>query len=317
VEGLFLYPDLSSAIKGQFKDQRLKSGRFGKVDNIFDDISGLPLPQVQILEPKVSYKYDPSMSVLISNSPLRRDPYEHQTVYVKTSTVPFAGEGLFAKRFLPAGTLVALFNGIRQRESGFVKKPIEFSDYRIGLGTGEICLDIPEPYTSLKKYCATLGHKACHSFTPNSAFKEFFHPRFGRIMSIVAESDIDLDKEILVSYNYRIHQAPSWYQDLYFRHLRDEKHLSEEAIYLMARRIARDHGVSVPIPCPDRESPRFLKCGGCNDHVGFDTLALACDKCVKWFHVKCTDLKQDDVFEENEFGQKIAKLDIWICNSCN
>lgn len=313
---MYLYPDLCCAIKGTYEEQRLKYGHFGKVEGVFDDKSGFPFPQVRILDPSVSFTYDPSMSVLISKSPLVRDPYEHQTVYVKKSTIPFAGEGLFAKRFLPAGTLVALFNGIRQRESGFIKNPREFSDYRIGLGTGEICLDIPEPYTSLKKYSATLAHKACHSFNPNSAFKEFFHPRFGRIMSIVTDADVHIHQEILVSYNYRIHQAPAWYQSLYFTYLREDKKMSEESIYLTARRIARDHGVSIAIPPPSRSSSRFLACGICNEHVGFDTLALACDKCTTWYHVRCTDVKQEDVFEENEFGHKIPKIDLWTCMAC-
>ncbi len=307
---------MTCAIKGYFEGHRLKSGHFGKVVSFTQDISGLPLPQVEILQQDISYTYDPSMSVSISKTPLSRDPYEHQNVYVKTSTISLAGEGLFAKRFLPAGSLIALFNGIRQRETGFVKKIRDFSDYRIGLGSGEICLDIPDPYTSLKNYCATTGHKACHSFKPNSVFKELFHPRFGRIMSIVSEKDIQPHHEVLVSYNYRIHQAPTWYQELYFRHLRENNDMSEEAIYLSTRRIARDHGVSIQIPPPDRDTLRFVPCGSCDKHVGFDSFSLACESCEKWFHLICTDLKSEDISEESESGQKIPKLISWSCKNC-
>ncbi len=39
-------------------------------------------------------------------------------------------------------------------------------------------LDVPLEFVSIEKYRATLGHKACHSFTlKNAKFKEFFHPR--------------------------------------------------------------------------------------------------------------------------------------------
>jgi len=221
------------------------------------------MPKVQLLRGDVSFTYDPSMTVSISRSPLVRDPYEHQNVYVANSKIQFAGEGLYAKRELPAGTLVALFNGIRQREVGYAKKMTEFSDYRIGMGAGEVCLDIPNAYIGLDKYCATTGHKACHSFKPNAAFREYTHPRFGRIMSIVAEKDIPRHEEVLVSYNYRIHQAPEWYQQQYFQHLREDQHMKEEGIYMIGRRMMRIHGVAITIPPPAPNSLRFAPCGSC------------------------------------------------------
>ena len=73
--------------------------------------------------------------------------------------------------------------------------------------TGDTCLDIPKGLEGLSRYRATLANKACHSFAPNAAFTELHHPRFGDIMSIVAKRDIDRGEEVLVSYNYAIHQA--------------------------------------------------------------------------------------------------------------
>ena len=73
--------------------------------------------------------------------------------------------------------------------------------------TGDTCLDIPKGAESLERYRATLGHKACHSFLPNAAFAELYHPRFGRIMSVAAKRDIGRGEEVLVSYNYAIHQG--------------------------------------------------------------------------------------------------------------
>ena len=57
---------------------------------------------------------------------------------------------------------------------------------------------------------ASLGHKACHSFTPNARFDEIYHARFGNIMSVVAKRDIRRHEEILVSYNYTLSVAPEW-----------------------------------------------------------------------------------------------------------
>ena len=48
------------------------------------------------------------------------------------------------------------------------KQP-EFSDYRIGL-MRDVSLDITSGTDDVSKYRATLGHKACHSFTPNAHF---------------------------------------------------------------------------------------------------------------------------------------------------
>lgn len=31
-------------------------------------------------------------------------------------------------------------------------------------------IDVPEPYNHVTQYCASLGHKANHSFTPNCAY---------------------------------------------------------------------------------------------------------------------------------------------------
>jgi histone-lysine N-methyltransferase SETD7 len=300
VPAVYLYPDLTCAISGIFEGGKLKSGNFGKVSRVDTDDVGVPMPKVEVLCNDVTFTYDPSMSICISRSPLVRDPYEHQTVYVAKSKIEFAGEGLFAKRFIPAGTLVALFNGIRQRETGIMKKMTEFSDYRIGMGSGDVCLDIPNAYIGLDKYCATTGHKACHSFQPNSGFQEFAHPRFGRIMSIMAEVDIKSNEEVLVSYNYRIHQAPVWYQQLYFKHMREVEHVGEEGLYLITRRILRQHSVMIAIPPPARDSPRFQACGGC-----------------KLYHMRCTGINVDDIFDEDPAGNKVPKASSdWFSQSC-
>jgi hypothetical protein len=193
----------------------------------------------------------------------------------------------------------------------------EFSDYRIGMGSGDVCLDIPRACVGLDKYCATTGHKACHSFKPNAGFREFTHPRFGRIMSIFADTDIEKHQEILVSYNYRIHQAPAWYQQLYFHHLRNDQQVDEEGLYVIARRIMRQHGVVISIPAPARGSTRFLACGGCDDHVGYDDFSLSCTVCERWYHGRCTDMKVDDVYAEDSAGNKVAKNPDWHCQACS
>ena len=73
--------------------------------------------QVKIYQFTSKYNYDPSTYISMSQNPLLRDPYEQQTSYIDQSRIhPEAGEGLFSKRPLATGELVAIFNGTRQRE---------------------------------------------------------------------------------------------------------------------------------------------------------------------------------------------------------
>ena len=72
------------------------------------------------------------------------DPYDAKNVYVKESGVPFAGEGLYARRYLKAGDLVCLFNGVRCHKEGraiIIKADSdEWSDYRLTLSKkAEFC----------------------------------------------------------------------------------------------------------------------------------------------------------------------------------
>lgn len=118
---------------------------------------------------------------------------------------------------------VALFNGVRTRRLRRelpcdARKDEEWSDYSITMSK-DLSLDIPQDSVATAKYCATSGHKACHSFEPNAHFARFFHPRFGVIMSVVASQKISSGMEILVNYRYPLNTAPDWYRSLWNRYL--------------------------------------------------------------------------------------------------
>ena len=115
---------------------------------------------------------------------------------------------------------------------------LAWSDYRISCEKG-LDLDIYAEHMSTTNYRATLAHKTCHSFTPNSGFAQFWHPRFGLIMSIVANRDIRAGEEIFVSYNYVIATAPEWYQDQWFSHLRHELQWSVQQIRACAKKMQK------------------------------------------------------------------------------
>jgi len=220
---VFLYPTLTKAIIGDYKNGQLVQGSYATLTNAFmSDQVGFP-ELVFDEERRDQLRYDPSTFMRISRSPTQRDEYESETVYVKPSRIPFAGEGLYALRHLDPGDLVCLFNGNKITKSNNRKcirfGDEEWSDFRLTLDKSTD-LDIPEESQNTEHYSATLGHKACHSFWgKNAMFYEFEHPRFGAIMSIIATKHIHKDEEILVSYNYNLGTAPPWYQEQWVEHL--------------------------------------------------------------------------------------------------
>lgn len=294
----YLYPDLSSALHGEAvgDKRRFRKANFSKVINVERSPCGLPVPVTRPFDlGNITYKYDPSTAVHLSSTPLVRDPYEQQTVYVAQSSLEGAGEGLFAKRSLGKGQLVALFNGVRVRHV-IGAPPSPPTEYKI-CQSSVVDLDIPNWATSLKRYCATTGHKACHSFRPNATFSKIEHPRFGHIMCIMSIAEIEAGDEVFVNYNYRIWQGPEWYQQQYLQHLRMVEDVSEETLFLVAARIIRSSGTFVEIPPPPENSCRFDPCAHCGKHVGYQVVSVACLSCQKWCHAKCTALGNEQVLE--------------------
>ena len=283
----------------------MKCGRFCRIISTKPDKYGMPMFEIEFPNNKIeiqnTFHRDTSTRLSISKSPMIRDPYEHQTIYIaKSKQAEDAGEGIFTKRMIPSGSLVALYNGTRQRDPPNVMP--QFSDYRLELDRC-ISLDIPDKYRTLPAYRATLAHKACHSFKPNANFVGIVHPRFGKIMSIIATEDIQHHEEVLVSYNYRMVHAPQWYVDFWFTHLRENENMSEEGLYQLAKKESRLNGVLLTVPPPPRTSPRFSPCGKCKQHIGLEDASFNCDICGVWYHFSCCtriDLESFKLYLERE-----------------
>ncbi|XP_059087861.1 uncharacterized protein LOC131884188 [Tigriopus californicus] len=313
--GTYLYPDLIHAIHGTFSNGKLLQGKYGFVKSVTYEHEILR-PHIRILSDQDTFQFDQSTSIRISSTPLFRDPYEHHMVYVDHSGIPYAGEGLYAKQSIEPGTLISIFNGIRIRDFNSTETRFRegFTDYKILLKR-DMSLDIPKDSQRTAKYCATLGHKCCHSFSPNADFRELYHPRFGHVMSLVAIDYIRPKTEILVSYNYHIDKSPEWYRDLYFQHLRKVEGKSEEHLLSLSRKISRNSGVNIKIPSPARTSDRFVPCGNCNEHVGLDNFSAACESCSTWFHVACLTREQQDIIQTATARESLDAF-IWKCAKC-
>jgi histone-lysine N-methyltransferase SETD7 len=74
-------------------------------------------------------------------------------------------------------------------------------------------LDVPAKWSDCGSYCATLGHKANHSSSPNSRYDVFDHPIYGCIKCVRALRDILPSQEITVDYGFDgAHGYPDWWQ---------------------------------------------------------------------------------------------------------
>ena len=113
----------------------------------------------------------------IANQPLLPDPYEHHTVYVAPSSLgPQAGEGLFARVDLPAGVCVSFYNGLKQTEAETERRHWRFNGNCIALDEAAgIDIDVPQHLATLGRYCASLGHKANHTFDKQRQNCEYQH----------------------------------------------------------------------------------------------------------------------------------------------
>ena len=221
----------------EFSHGRLVSWRMARLSGL----SWVPVPDTDHVYKTPVFRHEPGTRVQITRSPLLRDPYEMRHVYVASSGVAEAGEGLWAKTDLAQAQLVALFNGVRQRHLCHVTARPGWSDYRICCDH-EVDLDILSSQVDLANYAATLAHKTCHSFTPNASFQQMQHPRFGLIMSVVADREIRRGEEVLVSYNYNVAESPAWYRAAWFSHLREGLEWSEERIQAWCDKLYRQTG---------------------------------------------------------------------------
>lgn len=135
------------------------------------------------------------------------------------------GEGVFARRALPAQTLAAVFNGYRVPLYGGTHPATGIDDeqeryerlaYNIHMPEDEnFYIDFPPNQADTRKYCASLGHKVNHSFHPNCEFGTVQHPVWGRVRTVVTLQPVHQGEELLVDYGYDLLRCPDWYRDLW------------------------------------------------------------------------------------------------------
>ncbi len=213
-EIVFLYPDFKTGLMGNFQDGQLVCAQAVTLICTVEEHK-MPIPLFS--EPTGAFfKREISTLEVMTSHPRLPDPYESEMVVVKPSSVPGANEGLFARKNISPGTVLAFYNGIRRLpKQNFDKPDWVKSAYRIFDPTrkkGERgSLDIPKEYIALNNYCATLAHKTNHSFLPSAEFEEYEHPCYGLVPCLRSITDIGEGEEIFVHYCYSLEHCPDWF----------------------------------------------------------------------------------------------------------
>lgn len=211
---IYLYPDCRTGLHGEFRNSDLVSGRQCELENFVTLVNNsIPVPVMSQPTGDV-FSADQATQEHFSRSPHLPDPYEAIFVEVNQSNIKDAGEGLFAKTDIEAGTIISFYNGLKVKSDSDWERP---TPYKMFL-EDNYDIDIPDSMTCLSNYNATLGHKVCHSFKPNSETDVFYHPRFGLIRCIATLKDIRAGQEILINYGYNLSVSPTWYKVAWAKH---------------------------------------------------------------------------------------------------
>ncbi|XP_064637241.1 histone-lysine N-methyltransferase SETD7-like [Lineus longissimus] len=204
----YIYPDEHTALVGHFVEGRMILGRLAQLRSVLEECVVYGKRR-----DAPGYHYDESTSTHISSDPLLADPYEANLVHVEESKIPCANEGLFASCDIEADTVVSFYNGVRLSRDEVDLRDWSQNSNAISLDDKTV-IDVPAQFSSTLVYCASLGHKANHSCSPNAMYDAFDHPRFGFIKCIKTIKSVKQGEEITVSYDFDYKgekKAPEWY----------------------------------------------------------------------------------------------------------
>ena len=108
----YLYSDFQTGFLGHFEDGVIVQAQAVHLECVIEECK-LLIPLFS--EPCGPYfRREISDFLTVTKEPLLSDPYESEWVEVRPSSVPFADEGLFARRPVEEGQILAFYNGIRR-----------------------------------------------------------------------------------------------------------------------------------------------------------------------------------------------------------
>ena len=146
-------------------------------------------------------------------NPVQPDPYEEQYVIIGKSSIPGAGEGLFAKKAVPAGLLVSYYNGEYIDHKTVDARSWRYNSNTISLDDS-VCLDVPLSHALSRQYRATTGHKVNNSRENNCEYTRAFHPFYGQIKAVQTTQPVAAGEEFFCRYDYKDEpRPPAWWRE--------------------------------------------------------------------------------------------------------
>lgn len=232
---VFIFPDLRSGLKGKFEKGRLVQGQSvkivglrckgGVVELLFDDYN--------------STCYNSRGRAWYEGE---REPFEKRYVFVSKSREEKAGEGLFLKRRVAQGSLVAYYSGQERLRQEVVASAMSLREreealaYVFGLGRAspqewnlreDLVLDVPQEHR--EQYMVTSGHKANHKFEENNGvLVTAFHPLLGKVGAVLVIKDLEAGDEVTLDYGYDLDSCPKWYKELWLQNQAKKRELLQE-----------------------------------------------------------------------------------------
>lgn len=215
----YIYPGERTWLQGTWdaEGQMLAAQAYFSDDGNRDVVPHPDVPRGHV------FSLDQSDAAEPSSAPTVGDPHERSCTYPAASELPNSGTGLFARVALPAGMVVAYYNGVRLPVEVANERSWDENAYTISLYSGEhetdddgMALDLPSAH--LPRYCATFGHLVNHADPPhtNVEFEYCVHPRFGEIKCLRTLVDIAQGSELYADYGYgefRERTPPPWFEE--------------------------------------------------------------------------------------------------------
>ena len=112
MNGVYVYPDWSSCVTGSWLNHNLEQGQYCTVTRVCVSEDGALSLDTEINTAVMSHvlTYSPPAYHHFGVNPLQMDPFENNTVEVRSSVIE--GEGLFSKRLIKKGELVSFYSGL-------------------------------------------------------------------------------------------------------------------------------------------------------------------------------------------------------------
>ena len=129
----FIYPDMRTVLVGKFQDGVMLEGRSSIIiaERCNNGIKEIKFSTKKIIDTKnpVVYRFSRNTRIRI-HEPTLMDPFEKNTVFIKTDIEK--GDGLFARRDIGPGEVVAYYSGIvctKEDNQGYI--PTNLTQYEV------------------------------------------------------------------------------------------------------------------------------------------------------------------------------------------